>query len=319
MNSHQEAPEQLLEMVWQKLRRKDVGQALEKGNLLVQRFPDYAPGWHVVSHIAQLIRQPERSLSAIERALTLEPDSIDWALQRLSCLIMCGKNETAMAAIHGQLEHSGGFSSAQLTQLAFLCNRLELFDEAAGIYRVLIKREPGNGAHWYNLATIQRFRGEIEAAESSLDKAIALNSKDYQAYELRSDLRRQTPASNNVKQLQGLLNEGIGVPSGEVRVCFALAKELEDIGEPARSFKTLARGASLRRKHLNYRVGDDVETIEAIMKRRLKLNIILPNNNHAKSWSTGHRSLILQNWVKHTFKAPGHKPVTCHILLTRCR
>ncbi len=265
MNPIRKSPKQLLDMVWQKLQQKDIRQAVEKSNLLGRSFPEYAPGWHAASHIAQLIKQPQQALVAIDRALMLEPANIDWALHRLSCLMMCGENETAMASVHQQLANSSALSTAQLTQLAFLSSRLELFDEAAGIYQQLIGREPEIGAHRYNLATIQRFQGKTDDAEASLDKAIELNSEDYQAYELRSDLRKQTRESNHVVQLQGLLSKGIRIPAGEVRVCYALAKELEDIGEPETSFKTLTRGADLRRKHINYRVTDDLETIDAIM------------------------------------------------------
>jgi len=153
----------------------------------------------------------------------------------------------------------------QLSQLAFLCSRLELHDEAALLYQRLIELEPKNGGHWYNLASIQRFCGQIPQAETSLEKAIALNPEDFEAYELRSDLRRQTPDANHILQLKKLLEGGITIPAGEVRVCYALAKELEDTGEPEQSFSALSRGAKLRRRHINYSLNNDLQIIDAII------------------------------------------------------
>lgn len=259
-------PNQLLEKVWQSLHRKDIRQAVDSSNILVRNFPDFAPGWNAASHVAQLLKKPEQALVAIERALKTEPENIDWQLHRVGCLLMCGNNAASGKAVATLISQSGNYHPLQLSNLAFLCNRLELHGDAARLYQSLIGLEPKNGAHWYNLATIQRFQGEIEDAESSLKKAIMLNPGDYEAYELRSDLRRWSSESNHLSELRSLLKKGIKTPAGEVRICYALAKELEDIGDSPASFEALSRGATLRRKHINYRIDDDIQTIDAIIK-----------------------------------------------------
>src|SRR3546814_13424585 len=45
---------------------------------------------------------------------------------------------------------------------------------------------------------------------------------------------------------------------------YALAKEHEDLGEHAAAFAALARGAGARRRRLQYRVEDDLDTMELI-------------------------------------------------------
>ena len=265
MNTSQQTSKQLLDMVWQSMKKKDIRQAISSSNLLVQKHPDFAPGWHATSHVAQLIKQPESALLAIDRALKLEPQNTDWQLHRAGCLLMCGDNENCGKLLNSLTADFARFDSSQLSQLAFLCNRIEFHDEAIEIYQKLIELKPGEGEHWYNLASIQRFKGLIEQAEASLDKAIELNQGDYEAYQLRSDLRKQTSSSNHIAQLQSLLKSGITVPAGEVQICYALAKELEDTDNSQESFKILERGASLRRKHINYTIEDDLKTIDSIM------------------------------------------------------
>ena len=266
MNTSRQTSQQLLGNVWQSLRKKDIKKAINISNLLVQEYPDFAAGWHAASHVAQAVRRPGPALIAIERALTLEPANIDWQLHRASCLLICGNNENSTRLLHKMVTACDGFSAEQLSQLAFLCSRIECHDEASQIYLKLITLEPNNGGHWYNLASVQRFQGRIEQAVESLDRAILLNGKDYEAYLLRSDLCKQTSASNHIAQLQSLLDDRIDVPAGEVQICFALAKELEDTGNSQESFKTLSQGATLRRKHINYNVEDDLKTIAAIME-----------------------------------------------------
>ena len=50
----------------------------------------------------------------------------------------------------------------------------------------------------------------------------------------------------------------------EVRLRYALAKELEDLGRYAQSWQQLAKGAGLRRAHLQYDVERDVQTVDWI-------------------------------------------------------
>jgi tetratricopeptide (TPR) repeat protein len=260
-------PQQLLQQVWLAIRHKDLKKAIVASNQLNLEFPDFASGWHAASHLAQMINQPRKALLAIDRALKLESGRADWHLHRAACLLKCADLEAARSLLSRLVTESIGAGlddSAYLTQLGFLCNQAEMHTEAEKLYRRLSQIEPENGSHWYNLATIQRFKGETTAAEASLQRAIALNPGDYEAYELRADLRKQTKNSNHVSELEALLEKGIETPAGEVKVLYALAKELEDIGEYARSFKALKRGARVRRKHINYRVADDLQTIDAI-------------------------------------------------------
>jgi len=278
MNTSRQTSQQLLDTVWQSLRKKDARQAINTSNLLVQKYPDFAAGWHAASIVAQAIKRPGAALIAIDRALETQPANIDWQLHRASCLLVCGDNEKSTTSLHTMLADCDNFSPEQLSQLAFLFNRIEFHDEAAQIYLKLVDLEPENGGHWYNLASVQRFQGLIEQAEVSLNKAIQLNTRDFEAYQLRSDLRKQTSASNHIFELQTVLKGGIDSPAGEVQVCYALAKELEDTGDTEQSFKALSRGATLRRKHINYSLENDIETIDAIINTFNPARLAAPHN-----------------------------------------
>lgn len=105
--------------------------------------------------------------------------------------------------------------------------------------------------------------GDFEAAEARLDRVIELTPDDYDAWYNRATLRRQTPARNHVEALEAAI--GRAAPRGDVALGYALAKELEDLGEHARSFRHLERAASARRRQLSYRVEMDIESIDAII------------------------------------------------------
>jgi len=161
MKPTQVTSKHLLQTVWQSLANKDIRQAVNSSNQLNKNFPDFAPGWHAASHVAQLIKQPKSALVAIDKALKLAAGNVDWQLHRVNCLLMLGDNQRAsetVTALITDSRRSAPYTSPQLSQLAFLCSRLEMHKDAKKLYQSLIRLEPGNGGHWYNLATVQRFK-----------------------------------------------------------------------------------------------------------------------------------------------------------------
>lgn len=256
----------LQDQVWQLVEQGQMRQAAAACQRLNQRYPDYAPGWHSASQLAQRLKNPEVALQAIGRAVALEPDNAAWLLQQANCLMRLGRmrevRPLAIALAERQLD-----TAWQCATLGLILSRLELQPQALRQYQRASELEPRQAEHHYNLATVQRFLGDFDASEASLDRTIALNPTEFEAYSLRSQLRRQSPERNHVAQLEALLEAGIDEPRGEVRILFALAKELEDMAEPERSFGYLQRGATLRRQLMRYSVAGDISTMAAIRSR----------------------------------------------------
>jgi tetratricopeptide (TPR) repeat protein len=253
----------LEDQAWLLLEQGEVKQAVASCQLLNQRYPDYAAGWHSTSQIALRLNNRAVALEAIKRAVDLQPDNAGYLLQQANCLMRLGRPGEAsplLGALAGRQLETGW----QHATLGLLLSRLDMQAEALHQYQRAIELEPSLAEHHYNLATVQRFLGDIDASEASLDRAIALNPREFEAYSLRSQLRRQNAQRNHIPQLEELLRAGIEDPRGELRVLFALAKELEDVGEPARSFTCLQRGNSLRRSLMRYDVRADIDTIDAI-------------------------------------------------------
>jgi tetratricopeptide (TPR) repeat protein len=116
----------------------------------------------------------------------------------------------------------------------------------------------------YNWATALTAIGRLEDAERTLDRVLALNPDDGDAYYNRATLRRQTPQRNHVAVLEARSGHPPTDPGARLAIDFALAKELEDLGQYPRAFAALRRGADLRRQLLSYRVEDDVATMASI-------------------------------------------------------
>ncbi len=116
----------------------------------------------------------------------------------------------------------------------------------------------------YNHATSLLALGRMDEAESLFDRVVELAPDDADAWYNRSTLRRQTGDRNHVSALQARLRSMAPADPGRIALCYALAKELEDLGRHSESFDVLREGAGLRRRCLRYDVTSDLETLRLI-------------------------------------------------------
>ena len=191
-------------------------------------------------------------------------DSRDPQLREVVGVLRQGQRTEALRAAKRLLQTD--LSAPELSNLGTLFSMCQRQEEALQCFHRAVARDGQTGHYLYNLATAQRAIGDLAGAEASCEKAIQLNSRDYQALYLRSDLCEQTPQSNHVSELEDRLREGIAAAVDRTLVSFALAKELEDIGEYTRAFEHLRAGAAIYRSTLQYDVSKDISVIDAIIE-----------------------------------------------------
>lgn len=137
------------------------------------------------------------------------------------------------------------------------------YGDAVRCYRQAAALAPNAPSALYNLAAALVATGEHAEAEALFDRVIALDPSDADAFYNRSVLKRWTAERNHVAALTQAL-ERVRHPGAEVALCYALAKELEDLGDHRAAWNWLERGASRRRSLLSYRVEADQETMAQI-------------------------------------------------------
>ena len=249
--------------IWELMNRGDLKAASIECDNLNRQFPDFAGGWHTASHLLIRLGNFPAALLAIDRALATDSSHQAWQLQRAVCLGRLrrfAELEKALSRLPGDKMQT----AYQCSALAMLQTQLGWRDKAVELYQRAIQMQPDNARHHYNVACLQRSLGALQSAEEHFDAAIRLDPEDYESYKIRSDLRVQTPENNHVEELEGLIDRGIDDIRGRIQIRYALAKELEDLGEYERSFESLKLGSTLRRTQMRYDVERDLATIEAI-------------------------------------------------------
>jgi hypothetical protein len=249
--------------VWERVKQRNMQGALAACEQLNRQHPEFASGWHTASQLALKLNKPSIALKAIGKAVELEPDDTSWLLQQALCLAKLG----SMRALESQVDLLATRpmkTAYQCSTLGMLLTQLGRREQALKFYERVAVLKPGDARNYYNIACLQRSLGAIEAAESNFDKTLGLNPTDYESYKVRSDLRKQTPENNHVESLEQLLEGGIENKRGKAHVCYALAKELEDLGESERSFRYLKHDT--RRSLMQYHVDRDLATMSSIQE-----------------------------------------------------
>ncbi len=108
---------------------------------------------------------------------------------------------------------------------------------------------PGQTSFLFELGQTQRFLGRLEAAEESYQRALDAEPGNYRARHALVQLRKQSPASNNIPELEQMFAAPDKDGWRTLHAGHALAKTYEDFGDIALSFEWLTR-AKERRRHL---------------------------------------------------------------------
>jgi Flp pilus assembly protein TadD len=230
---------------------------------LIRQHPDSLPLLLLHSQICQQQGQFDRMLNASRQAVLQNPVSVNARIRQVECRIYCGDIERALKELH-RLERKVRSDHHLLQKVAGLYSNCTKHHDANRCHELALGLQSGNPELMANLASSCTAIGEINKAEKLLNKVISLRPGDYSAWQNRSALRKQTPDSNHVDALATALNKPHLTQQDQVPLCFALAKEHEDLGNFDISFAYLRRGADQRRSQMRYRVDDDVATMQKL-------------------------------------------------------
>lgn len=218
---------------------------------------------HLLAEAALQCGRLDTAEQAARRLIAEGPD-LHWTWILLARALFARGLLGPAAEAAGRAVALPGAAAATLANAATIFSAAGDHDRALDTFALAAERAPDDARHRFNLAMQRRFMGDLEAAERDCDRVIAQDPDHFEAWLIRSSLRPQTVDRNHVDGIQARLSRGVGNWRGEGQLLYALAKELEDLGEHGRSFGVLARGARLRRSHMDYDVARDIAMMEAL-------------------------------------------------------
>lgn len=229
---------------------------------LLDQYPHDVPTLIAASHVYQQQSDFDRMLETAQRAADAEPDNSEAAFRLAECLLYCGDIQGTLIVMD-QLHQVAASNPEMLTHIAEFYSHCSRHEDALRVYQQARDLQPDNVNFIYNLAAAHIANGNMDTAEELLNRVIYLKPDDYDAWQNRSTLRKQTAENNHVKNLQFVKQRLSQHDKGQAPVCFALAKELEDLERYEESFAYLQEGAARRKQMMSYDVAGD----EAVMKK----------------------------------------------------
>jgi tetratricopeptide (TPR) repeat protein len=225
--------------------------------------------WHLLSLVAAKRGRLVEALTCIGRAVAVEPSDVGLRLQQGQYLIANGQRSEALGvanSLAGATLSRADWNDA-LGTLFTLCDEPS---RALPYFLEAVRQSPNDSRYHYNLAAVQRMTGDLSDAEATLDSVIAKQPSNAYAYYTRSDLRTQSPERNHVRQMVDALERHVQHVGDRILVCYALGKELDDIGDYGQAFHYFRRGADAQRALFTYDVRDDTAAIDRIIDRHTR-------------------------------------------------
>lgn len=145
------------------------------------------------------------------------------------------------------------------------CVYARLGDHAAALphFAEAVRLAPDNSEFRYNQATTLNFLGRIDEAEAAIEALIARAPDDARAHHLLAGLRKHDAATHHVDRLTAA-HERASPGRDRLLIGYALAKELEDIGQPDEAFARLYSTNAEHRRALPYSFVRDAAVFDAI-------------------------------------------------------
>jgi tetratricopeptide (TPR) repeat protein len=210
-----------------------------------------------------------RALDIVSTALDERGEEVALLLKRAQTLVQLRRRAEAFAVARRAAEICG--PDARLLQ-AIAKIHLNSNDPAQAQTLLLRARElaPDDPAILYETALSHFYLNEMDAAAVLLERVLTLAPGNGFALHIQSQLRTQTRAANHVDELRRVVARPRLRNQDALLANFALAKELEDVGDYAESFEALRRANRLKRSVLSYDVKEDVRAMQNLMAHYTK-------------------------------------------------
>ncbi|QKX16956.1 sulfotransferase [Microbulbifer sp. YPW1] len=250
-------------------RKGKLAAAQDAAKAVIDCSPGFASGRRLYADILIGCGQFSAARDQLQQALGLFPESVERRrpiqLHLATAFVREGDLAGALRVLQSaDLAPVEQLDLALLSQLGYLLTLCESHGSALQAFEAALRERPDDPLLLFNCAAANRAMGKLERAEALYDRVLALNPDDWEAYKNRSDLRKQTPDHNHVRELQQRLARADLPQVAKVQLHFALAKEYEDLGEYSASFDALQLGCGARRSGIDYELDRDLSVMQGI-------------------------------------------------------
>lgn len=242
------------------LKRGDLAAAAAAAKAMVVTDQDHPAGYFLLGITAAEAGQISKAVPLIAAAVERGPNA-EYLAQLAKLLILLRRDGEAADAAQKAMALT---PSDARTFDTIGCVLTRLGDHEASIkpFRAAVSAEPNNLDYRYNLAAAEGFTGRVQEADAHYETIIAADPGNARTHYALAIASRQTADANHIARLKMALADA-NSSADSLRIRYALAKELEDIGDPG-SFAHLSAANEEHKRSLQYDFTKDAAIFDAI-------------------------------------------------------
>jgi tetratricopeptide (TPR) repeat protein len=243
------------------LQRGDLPTAIAAAKALVTAHPEQPTGYFLLGMAAVEAGHIAKAIPLIEAAVARGPEAEHLA-QLARLLITTRRDGPAGDAARAAMALA---PQDALTLDTIGCVLVRLGDHKAAIapFTGAVAARPDNLEFRYNLAAALGFVGQVDAARVQYEAILAEQPGHARAHYALAILARQTAQTHHVPRLERALAHATR-PDDALRIRYALAKELEDIGKGDAAFAHLSTANAAHKSRIGYDFAQDAALFDAI-------------------------------------------------------
>jgi thioredoxin-like negative regulator of GroEL len=231
---------------------------------ILRRAPGDAEGHFLAGLVHKASRKPLLALQSFEKALALDAGRYDAAVELANQLSVARRNAEA-AALLEKYEHLLDNSPRYLDMAGTVYSEIGMPEKAWPLYEKATSLQPEISLFQANLASCAVYLGKIEAAAGIYRKLLNDAPGHRRNHYLLSRLARAKDATH-VEQMKEMLRRNKDTPDKNIFMYYAIAKELEDLGQWDESFEYYRKAGDAVCSVAVYDVEDDVRLIDKIIE-----------------------------------------------------
>ncbi|MEO5587157.1 MAG: sulfotransferase [Novosphingobium sp.] len=243
------------------LGRGDLNSTHQLAATLVAENPRDAEGHFLLGIAESSSGRVQAGIQHVGRAVELDPQG-EYRAQLAKLFTLVRRDGDAAATLH-DAEQAPPADALSRDTMGCVYSRLGDHAGALPHFSEAVRLEPRNTEYRYNQAATLNFLGRTDEADAALEALIALAPRDARAHHLLAGLRKQTAERNHVERLARTHDE-TSDGRGRLLLGYALAKELEDVGQPDEALDRLCAVNAEHRRTLPYTSVRDAVIFDAI-------------------------------------------------------
>lgn len=243
------------------LSRGDLPAAAAAAKALALDSPDQSVGFFLLGMAVAEGGQVAKAVPLIQAAVERGPQAEHLA-QLARLLILLRRDGEAADAARAAMAMAPA-DALTLDTIGCVLARLGDHEASVAPFAAAVAVEPDNLSYRYNLAAASGFTGRVDEARAHYETILTAEPGDARVHYALAILSRQTAQTNHVPRLEAALANAQR-PEDALRIRYALAKELEDVGHASDAFRHLAAANAAHKRTICYDFAQDVAIFDAI-------------------------------------------------------